>query len=154
MRGWLLIPVVLFLFACKGKNKIPPSVLQPKKMQAVLWDVMRADQFLNNYVLIKDSNLNKVSESLKYYDQIFAIHEISQEQFQESFTFYKEHPDLMKVIMDSMSRAPVVPPTQVIDPAPAVVAPIAIPDGIQQPQDPSRRDTPTRKEKKKGLPVQ
>ena len=155
MRGWLFIPVVLFLLAaCKGKKKIPEGILQPPQMQAVLWDVMRADQFLNNYVFNKDTTLNKVSESLKFYEQIFAIHEINQEQFQESFTFYKEHPDLMMVIMDSMSRSPVVAPVQLSEPVPAVTAPVMITDSIQPPQLPLRRDTLTRLQKKKALRVE
>ena len=155
MRGWLIIPVVLILFtACKGKNKIPSGVLHPPKMQAVLRDLMRADQFLTYFVLNKDSSLNKVTESLKYYQQVFAIHDITQAEFQKSFTFYQEHPDHLRIIMDSMSRAPVAPPVQVTEPAPAVLAPEAIPDSNQQPQAPSRKDTLTRLQKKKALKVE
>ena len=66
MRTGLLIAVVLFFAAgCKNKNGIPNSVLPQKKMQAILWDMMRADQFLADYILNKDSSLNKTTESLK-----------------------------------------------------------------------------------------
>ncbi len=61
-------------------------------MQAVLWDLMRADQFLADYVFNKDSSLDKTTESLKYYQKIFAIHKVSKEEFQESFSFYQAHP--------------------------------------------------------------
>lgn len=148
MRSWLLIPLLLFfLSACKGKNKIPAGVLSQKKMQAVLWDVMRADQFLLANVFSKDSNLDKEIESLKYYQQIFTVHKITQEQFQKSFSFYKGHPDLFKIIMDSLSQVPVAAPTQ-------PVQPIATPDITQPVQNQSLPDTVIRLQKKKPLSVE
>lgn len=69
----------------------------------ILWDMMRADQFLADYVLNKDSSLKKIPESLKYYQQIFAIHKVSKEEFQHSFSFYQSHPVLLKALMDSIS---------------------------------------------------
>jgi Domain of unknown function (DUF4296) len=107
MRTGLLIAlVVIFTAGCKSKNAIPNSVLPQKKMQAILWDMMRADQFLADYVLNKDSSLNKTTESLKYYQQIFAIHKTSKEEFQHSFSFYKSRPVLLKAMMDSISTPP------------------------------------------------
>lgn len=107
MRTGLLIAlVVIFTAGCKSKNAVPNNVLPQKKMQAILWDMMRADQFLADYVLNKDSSLNKTTESLKYYQQIFAIHKTSKEEFQHSFSFYKSRPVLLKAIMDSISNPP------------------------------------------------
>ena len=88
MRISLLIALaVIFTAGCKNKNVIPNNVLPEKKMQEILWDMMRADQFLADYVLNKDSSLNKTTESLKYYQQIFAIHKTSKDEFQHSFSF-------------------------------------------------------------------
>lgn len=107
MRTRLLIFIILFFIAgCKSKSGVPSGVVAPKKMQAILWDMMRADQFLADYVLNKDTSLNKTTESLKYYQQIFALHKISKEQFQHSFSFYKTHPILLKTIMDSIAAPP------------------------------------------------
>ena len=36
----------MFFAGCKSKNTVPRGVLSPDKMEAVLWDMMRADQFL------------------------------------------------------------------------------------------------------------
>jgi len=100
----LLILTLSFITpGCNNKNKIPNSVLSQKKMQGILWDLMRADQFLNDYVLNNDTSLNKTTESLKYYQQIFAIHKTTREEFQHSFSFYKSHPSLLRSIMDSIS---------------------------------------------------
>ena len=105
MRNFVWIVLLLFITpGCKNKDSIPATILPPKKMQLILWDIMRADQFLNDYVINKDTSLKKIPESLKYYQQIFAIHKISKEQFQHSFSFYQSHPALLKVLMDSISN--------------------------------------------------
>ncbi|HEY6063349.1 MAG TPA: hypothetical protein VIV35_07045, partial [Chitinophagaceae bacterium] len=44
----------------------------------------------------------------------FAIYHISKEQFGESFSFYKTHPALFKVIMDSLSIPKTEAPTEMI----------------------------------------
>ncbi|MDZ4793667.1 MAG: DUF4296 domain-containing protein [Bacteroidota bacterium] len=107
MRNGLLILILLIITAgCRSKNKIPRDVLPQKKMQAILWDMMRVDQFLADYVLNKDSSKNKTTESLQYYQQVFAIHKISKEEFQRSFSYYKSHPVLLKAVMDSISASP------------------------------------------------
>ena len=104
--GLLIVLLLIFTAGCKNKNRIPNSVMPQKKMQVILWDMMRADQFLTDYVLNKDSSLNKKTESLKYYQQIFAIHKTNKEEFQHSFSFYKSRPILLKAIMDSISTPP------------------------------------------------
>jgi hypothetical protein len=105
MRAGLFIICCSFILTgCKSKNKIPTGILPQKKMQAVLWDMMRADQFLADFVLKKDSGLDKKTESMKLYKEVFAIHQISKEQFRESFSFFKSRPELFKVIMDSLSQ--------------------------------------------------
>ena len=108
--------LLIALVACKGKNSIPSDILPPSKMQAVLWDVMRADQFVSDYVVKNDTTKNKLSTSLGYYEQIFSIHKIKPEEFSRSLTYYKEHPDLFKVVMDSMSKMNPDAPTQIVQP--------------------------------------
>ncbi|NOT51016.1 MAG: DUF4296 domain-containing protein [Chitinophagaceae bacterium] len=148
MKSWVLVPLLIFfLSACKGKNRVPSGVLSQKKMQAVLWDVMRADEFLSANVLRKDSSLDKITESFKYYQQIFAIHKTTKEQFEKSFSFYKDHPDLFKAIMDSLSRAPVAAPTQ-------LVQPVAAPEITQPVQKQSLPDSGIKLQKKKPLSVE
>jgi Domain of unknown function (DUF4296) len=103
--GLLIISLFLFIAGCKSKDAVPGNVLPQKEMQAVLWDMMRADQFLADYVLNKDTSLKKKTESIKLYQQILAINGVTKEKFESSFTFYKSHPLLLKVIMDSIVNA-------------------------------------------------
>lgn len=104
MRTGLLIIAILFFAGCKNKKAIPDNILPQDKMQAVIWDMMRADQFLTDYVLNKDTALKKQTESIKLYQQILAINKVSKEEFERSFYYYKTHPLLLKVIMDSIAN--------------------------------------------------
>lgn len=148
MRTGLLIVCSLFIITgCKNKNRIPSGIIPPKKMQAILWDMMRADQFLSDFVLNKDSGLDKRAESIQLYGKVFAIHHISKEQFGESFSFYKTHPALFKVIMDSLSIPKTEAPTEMIkQPIPG--------DSLQSsPKKMPHADTANHFRRKKSLPL-
>ncbi len=118
MRQILLLVSVfsLLLPACESKRS--NEVLPPETMEVVLQDMMRADKFLADYVLNKDTTKKIDSESVKLYQQIFAIHQITGEQFQKSFSYYKEHPDQLRSIMDSLSRPASAAPTEMVQPIP------------------------------------
>ncbi len=98
----------LFLTACRQKKNFPSGILPPEKMEAVLWDMLRSDQFLATYVLPVDTSADKDTEHINLYRQVLAKHAISRDVFQQSFTYYKNHPGLLKVIMDSISHQPQV----------------------------------------------
>jgi Domain of unknown function (DUF4296) len=150
MRAGLLIAFCcVLLAACKKKDKFPGNVLPPKKMQSVLQDMMRADQFLTDFVFSKDTSIDKKTESLKFYRQVFAIHQVSKEEFQQSFSYYKSHPQLLKVIMDSIGVNKKTEETAV----PA--APTPVPDTIVRPGKISfSPDTPGTKKEKRPLRIE
>jgi hypothetical protein len=102
----LLFPFFVFFFAisCTNKKKIPKDILQQQKMQAVLWDMISAGEFLSTFVLNKDSLVNKDSTSLKIYGQVFQVHRITKEQFEKSYSYYRDHPELIKEIVDSLNK--------------------------------------------------
>lgn len=116
-----LIPVFLFgilLFSCGNKNKVPNNVLPPKKMEAVLWDMLRAGEFINGFVIAKDTGANRLSQTTAIYDAVYRIHAINQKQFNESFAWYQQHPAMMKTIMDSLAaktRTPESEPKKIVD---------------------------------------
>ena len=110
----LIICCIFIIISCKNNNRIPSDILPPKKMQEVVWDMMRADLFLGDFVFRTDSSLDKKTERSVLYGRVFTIHHISKEQFGESFSFYKTHPLLFKSIMDSLSRPKTDAPTEMI----------------------------------------
>lgn len=118
MRFLLLICYcIFFAFSCKQNDRrIPRDMLSPKKMQEVLWDMMRADIFVNDYVSKKDSAADKKRESIQLYQQILHIHGISKEEFQKSYAFYQTRPVLLKSIMDSLNHHPDADPAKIYGP--------------------------------------
>lgn len=94
---------ILFFLSCGNGNGSSKGLLSEEKMEAVLWDIMRADQFLNDYVLNKDTSIDKRMESIKLYRQVFALHKVSKEDFQKSFNYYLREPARFKTILDSVA---------------------------------------------------
>ena len=79
-----------------------------------MWDMIRAGEFLNGFVFYKDTTVDKVAESQKWYDKIYQLHKITKSGFDKSYTYYQAHPVLMKELLDSLSKkqVPVKPATQ------------------------------------------
>ena len=96
MLAWLAL-----IGSCSNKEKIPDGILKPEKMNAVLWDVIKADVFTAEFIK-KDSTKNAAAENLKLQQQIFAIHKISKADFYNSYDYYKSNTVVFKKIVDSM----------------------------------------------------
>lgn len=93
---------------------MPKEVLPKKKMQEVMWDMIRAGEFLNSFVY-KDTSIDKVAESQKWYSKIYQLHKITKTDFDKSYAYYEAHPVLMKELLDSLSKKqvqPKIPPGQ------------------------------------------
>lgn len=100
MRIILILFSLIFLFSCKSNKS--DEILSKKKMQAVLWDIIQADVYSNQYIK-HDSTKNSAVENAKLQQQIFAIHKISKETFNKSYAYYQAHPNDMQAILDSIS---------------------------------------------------
>lgn len=111
-NGFILLMIMGLLQACGDKNKMPPDILPQPKMQAVMWDLIRGADFLNNYVFFKGQPVDQVAESEKWNKKIFEMHKISKEQFDKSYAYYQQHPMLMKAVMDSITKIKVEQPVQ------------------------------------------
>lgn len=96
-------PGILIFTVCilSCKSSVPEDVLPPKKMQAVLWDVMQADE-MAEYYSAKDSTFRSLSKHAGYYQKIFSIHKISKDDFTKSLAYYENHPVRFKPILDSL----------------------------------------------------
>lgn len=104
MKGaFFFIFLLTVLFCCKQKERIPKDVLPAAKMQAVLWDMINAGQYLSVFVLSKDT-VDKTGTSAKIYGEVFQVHHITEGEFDRSYSYYKDHPELMKPILDSLSK--------------------------------------------------
>jgi len=102
MKNWLVGVTMIVLFSC-SETGVPGGVLPPDKMQAVIWDMVQADQYYKEYT-VKDSLKKDLrTERLKLYERVFQMHQTSREVFDKSYAYYSAHPKLMQDIMDSLS---------------------------------------------------
>lgn len=101
MRGVLVLFFVVLLISCK--SSVSKDVLPPKKMQAVLWDIMQADE-MADYYAAKDSTFRGLVKHVDYYQKVFSIHKITKEDFTRSLTYYEDHPTSFKIVLDSLQN--------------------------------------------------
>jgi hypothetical protein len=92
----------LLLCACSG-NSLPKGVLPQEKMEAVLYDVIRADE-MADVLKLRDSTYNKFSKRTALYDTVFQLHAVTKEAFQQSMNYYKSRPDLLKEMLEDMHK--------------------------------------------------
>ena len=71
-------------------------------MGLVLWDIVRADA-LAHQIVKNDSSKSLQNESIKFTNNVFKIHDIKEEQFKKSYSYYIKHPEILKVILDSLN---------------------------------------------------
>ena len=101
MRFLLFIILIILNFGCIRDNKVPKDVIPQNQMRKIMWDLMRADAYVTDFIM-KDSTLDKKAESAKLYEKIFDIHSTTLETFKKSLVFYQSRPDLFKAISDSL----------------------------------------------------
>lgn len=99
MRPLSIIFLVIIFVACSGP--VPRGILPPEKMQQVVYDLIRIDEFVNNFVS-KDSTVDLKKKRSVLYEQIFKIYDTNRKQFFSSYRYYQQHPDIQKALYDSL----------------------------------------------------
>ena len=94
------IIALLLLFSCKQKTKIPDTILPVDKMEKVLTDMLRADEFYNQKQM--DSATIDSFHRTNLYKAVLTLHKTNKDEFRKSLNFYESHPDLLKTVLDSM----------------------------------------------------
>ena len=98
----LLIFLFIIFFGCissENKNKRPPEILSEEVIIPILRDIHFAESAVQSNKLHKDSADHQLAI---YYTRIFKIHDVSKEQFLNSFHYYNEHPDELSKIYEEL----------------------------------------------------
>ena len=95
----LLLAVVL---SCNN-NTVPDGILPENKMRTLLWDILRADEWVN-YEAGIDTSLNKSERSKDLYERVYQVNNVTAAQFKKSFEYYQSRPDLLKPLLDSLQK--------------------------------------------------
>lgn len=100
IRCILIISISVFFYSCKEST--PSGIIKSKRMQEILWDVLRADA-LSQQLVKSDSAKSLADKSVKLTKKVFLIHNITEEQFEKSYSYYTHHPDMMRNMLDSLN---------------------------------------------------
>lgn len=96
MKYFISIFLLVCFSSCTQFKTIPIN-----NMKVIMWDMACADEwYVEKYS--RDSTLKKNKENIRLYEQVFATHKISKEQFYSSYKYYQEHADLYKILIDSV----------------------------------------------------
>lgn len=97
--GWYC----LILLAVSCSRNVPRNIIDQDKMQDVLTDVLLAEGFTENFLLL-DTSKKRDEWLAGEYSKVMTIHQITQDQFRRSLDYYKSKPDVFKVIIDTVNQ--------------------------------------------------
>ncbi len=101
MRIFSVFILLLAFASCSSDNNIPKNVIPVEKMKFIMWDMMRAGELAATQYTKDSSNLKLKTTEL--FEQVFKIHSIDKNKFYSSYHFYEEHPNMNKILLDSLS---------------------------------------------------
>ncbi len=102
MRSYRLITILCcaaLLVSCRSSDN--KKILPVNTMKQVMWDLLKADEWYAR-IALKDSIARKKREDIRLYEQVFAVHHITRDQFYSSYKFYEARPVAFKELMDSV----------------------------------------------------
>ncbi len=100
MKCILIISICILCYSCK--DSISAGIIEQNKMQEILWDVLRADA-LSQQIINRDPAKSLAAENIRLTRKVFLIHNITEEQYEKSYSYYTHHPDMMRTILDSLN---------------------------------------------------
>src|SRR5258708_1762778 len=134
---------MLLVVGCSDKDKVPSGIIPRDEMEKILWDMVQADQYSSMYLLKDSARINVKTETLKLYEEVFLLHQVSREEFRKSFRYYQEHPELTRNVFDSLLargnrlRAESYSRPVLTPPKPVVTVPAAAPGNPAMKNKPS-----------------
>lgn len=102
MKGLLITILFFCMISCSNRDTNIKGILSQEKMQAVMWDIIGADVFTEQYIK-KDSLKNSAIENMQLQNKIFALHKVSRDDYYRSYDYYITHTNKMKTMLDSMA---------------------------------------------------
>ena len=101
MKKFFSLFLSLIILSCGDSEITPSEIIEPGKMQAVLWDLMVAGESAD-YFVNADTTLNRNDQHLERYGQVLNIHKVTKPVFVKSLRWYQARPDIFKPIVDSI----------------------------------------------------
>lgn len=107
MRQAFLLSFLLLLLlpGCRqtAEVKKPEGVLSEKKLVPLMWDLLQAEE-VSAVTLRPDSAAYSVQRSLPMYGGVLQRHGVDQAALGRSLDWYRRHPEVFSVVIDSLQR--------------------------------------------------
>lgn len=100
--GMLIICLVACM-GCEDKNSVPGGIFPRDKMEQVMWDMAQADQYAALYLAKDSGHIDRKAETMRLYEEVFRLHQVTPEQFRKSYHYYLDHPVLSQLLFDSVT---------------------------------------------------
>lgn len=97
-RFFAVLLVCLGLYACKPG--IPKDIIQPDKMEKVLFDIHVVDGYISTMSPTADST-KKIASA--YYKGVYKKFQIDSVLYNKSLNYYYQHADLLKKMYDNVT---------------------------------------------------
>jgi Domain of unknown function (DUF4296) len=100
MRIIVFISFCIVLLSCTN-SKVPYNIIQPKEMEEILWEQMKADAFAKEYQN-KNIAADVENQNIIIQQKIFEKYGVDKKKFYKSYQFYLAHEDILKNVLDSI----------------------------------------------------
>jgi len=100
MKWQFIVITTCLLLGCKNTSS-DSDVLAEDRMARVMWDMIQVDELATLH-LAKDTSKTEKKERVQLYQKVFQLHKTSVKQFSKSFAYYTSHPDIMKLLIDTL----------------------------------------------------
>jgi hypothetical protein len=95
------ILAMVFIVSCDSKSMVPEGIIPVARMEVIVWQLMQVDEYVNT-LLVKDTARKSSTERAIRYQQVFELNKTSKETFQQSYRYYMAHPEITKLMFDSV----------------------------------------------------
>jgi hypothetical protein len=71
-------------------------------MEEVMWDMAQADQYATLYIAKDSAKIDRKTETIRLYEAVFRLHQVTREEFTRSYHYYLNHPEKNQAMFDSI----------------------------------------------------
>lgn len=96
---FLYISIFLLLISCSNQYK----KLSLNQMKMVMWDLLNAEELMKIKANQDSTYIIKNNRPILY-EKIFSLNQISKLDFDKNYQYFQNHPNEMKILLDSISN--------------------------------------------------
>lgn len=102
MIRYIPLFVCLVFISCTNVNDKTGVIIEKDKMAEVIRDITLAETYVD-FFLKKDTTIKKDTLLKREIEKVLTLHNIDVKTFSASYRYYKNQPDIFKLIVDSAS---------------------------------------------------